>query len=159
MPNIAKKSDPPLTAGQRRFIEDVARLMVPWGVPPAAARLNGYLLIFAEPVSLDRITADLGMSKSSASVAGRLLEKYRVALRHGELGSKRVLYEVSRDYDGMLIEQNRLLDTLAELLQNGARDAGSRNVKERLEEMAEFYLTMRQSMDSALRRWRANRLK
>jgi DNA-binding transcriptional regulator GbsR (MarR family) len=158
MPKIPKKSNEGLTLTQQRFIEDVARLMVPWGVPPAAARLNGYLLLFPEPVSLDRITADLGMSKSSASVAARLLEKYRLALRHGERGSKRVLYEVSRDYDGMLIEQNRLLDGLAELLKNGARSAASRDVQDRLKEMAEFYLTIRQSMDAALRRWRTNRL-
>ncbi|UXN67726.1 hypothetical protein N8E89_28155 (plasmid) [Phyllobacterium sp. A18/5-2] len=32
-----------------------------------AARLYGYLLLCAEPVSLDRITADLEISKSSAS--------------------------------------------------------------------------------------------
>ncbi|MBV9731246.1 MAG: hypothetical protein JO275_00635 [Verrucomicrobia bacterium] len=154
---MPKKSNEELTLTQRRFVEDIARLMVPWGVPPAAARLNGYLLLFPEPVSLDRITADLGMSKSSASVAARLLEKYRLALRHGERGSKRVLYELSRDYDGMLIEQNRLLDGLAELLKSGAREADSRDVQDRLNEIAKFYLTIREAMDTALRRWRANR--
>ena len=54
-----------------RFIEDAARLLIPWGVPQTAARLYGYLLLCAEPVSLDRITADLEISKSSASVAAR----------------------------------------------------------------------------------------
>src|SRR5438552_2718989 len=36
MPNKANKN---LTAAEHRFIEDVARLMVPWGVPQTAARL------------------------------------------------------------------------------------------------------------------------
>jgi DNA-binding transcriptional regulator GbsR (MarR family) len=44
---------------QRRFIEDSARLLVPWGVPQTAARVYGYLLLLPEPVSLDRMTADL----------------------------------------------------------------------------------------------------
>jgi predicted transcriptional regulator len=93
-----------------------ARLMVPWGVPQAVARLYGYLLLGAEPVSLDRIAADLEVSKSSASVAARLLEKYTLVRRHGERGSKRVLYDASDNYEGMLSGQNRLLEASAELL-------------------------------------------
>lgn len=146
-----------LTSAERRFIDDVARLLVPWGVPQTAARLYGYLLLFPEPVSLDRMSADLEMSKSGASVAARLLEQYRLALRHSERGSKRVLYEVSQDYDGMLTEQNRLLDGLSDLLKTGAGATASPDVQHRLEGMAEFYLTIRQSVDAALQRWRAGR--
>jgi DNA-binding transcriptional regulator GbsR (MarR family) len=113
--------------------------------------------ISAEPVSLDRIAADLEVSKSGASVAARLLEKYGLALRHGERGSKRVMYEVSQNYDGMLIEQTRLLDGTAELLKSGASTMASGKVKSRLEEMAEFYLTIRQSMEAPLQRWREGR--
>jgi len=144
-----------LTAAGRRFIEDVARLLMPWGVPQTAARLYGYLLLSAEPVSLDRITSDLEISKSSASVAARLLEQYTLARRHGERGSKRALYAVSDNYEGMLTEQNRLLDALAGLLTNGASTVASGTVRHRLEEMAEFYLAIRQAMDIALERWRA----
>jgi DNA-binding transcriptional regulator GbsR (MarR family) len=38
---------------------------------------------------------DLEISKSSASVAARLLEQYTPARRHGERGSKRASCEVS----------------------------------------------------------------
>ena len=138
-------------------MEDVARLLAPWGVPQAAARLYGYLLLSAEPVSLDRITADLEMSKSSASVAARLLERYTLARRHGERGSKRALYEVSDNYEGMLAEQDRLLQALAELLRSGAGALASGTTCERLKEMAEFYQLMREAMESALHRWRARR--
>ena len=154
MPNKANKN---LTAAERRFVEDVARLLAPWGVPQAAARLYGYLLLSAEPVSLDRITADLEMSKSSASVAARLLERYTLARRHGERGSKRALYEVSDNYEGMLAEQDRLLQALAELLRSGAGAVASGTTHERLKEMAEFYQLMREAMESALHRWRARR--
>jgi DNA-binding transcriptional regulator GbsR (MarR family) len=158
MPNKSNKSatrNKALTPAERRFIDDVARLLTPWGVPQAAARLYGYLLLFPEPVSLDRMTDDMAMSKSSASVAARLLEKYRLVLRHSERGSKRVLYEVSEDYGGMLTEQNRLLDGLAELMKGGAGVTASRPVQKRLEEMARFYLMIREAMDATLRRWRA----
>ena len=94
-----------LTGAERRFIEDAARLLVPWGVPQTAARLYGYLLLSAGPVSLDRITNDLEISKSSASVAARLLEQYTLTRRHGERGSKRALYAVSDNYEGMLTDR------------------------------------------------------
>jgi DNA-binding transcriptional regulator GbsR (MarR family) len=154
MPN---KSNDSATGPERRFVEDVARLLRPWGVPQTAARLYGYLLLRAEPVSLDRITTDLEVSKSSASVAARLLEKYTLARRHGERGSKRALYEVSDNYGEMLTQQNRLLQELAALLRTGSRVAASRRTRDRLTEMAEFYLAMRESMETTGRRWRARK--
>jgi DNA-binding transcriptional regulator GbsR (MarR family) len=154
---MSNKSNKVLTSAERRFIDDVARLLTPWGVPQAAARLYGYLLLFPEPISLDRMTADLEMSKSTASVAARLLEKYTLARRHGQRGSKRILYEVSDNYEGMLTDQNRLLDALADLLKRGAGDATRGKTRDRMQEMAEFYATIRQSMEAALKRWRARK--
>jgi DNA-binding transcriptional regulator GbsR (MarR family) len=156
---VPNKSNKGLTERDRRFIEDVARLLVPWGVPQTAARLYGYLLLSAEPVSLDRMTTDLEISKSSASVAARLLEQYMLARRHGERGSKRALYEVSDNYEGMLTQQNRLLDALAELLRAGAGATASATTRDRLDEMAEFYVVTRQAMEAALRSWREGRRK
>jgi DNA-binding transcriptional regulator GbsR (MarR family) len=144
-----------LTEAECRFMEDAARLLVPWGVPQTASRLYGYLLLSAEPVSLDRIASDLEISKSSASVAARLLEQYTLVRRHGVRGSKRALYGVSENYEGMLTEQNRLLDALAKLLRTGATTAASETTRDRLEDMAEFYLAIRDATVSALQHWRA----
>ncbi len=140
---------------QRRFVEDIAHLLIPWGVPSTAARLYGFLLLCDEPVGLDALAEGMEVSKSSASVAARLLEKYLLARRHGERGSKRVLYEASENYEGMLIEQKRMLETLTRLLQAGASEAALPSVRERLEEMAAFYITARDSLEAALAGWRA----
>lgn len=132
---------------------------MPSGVPQAAARLFGYLLLCAEPASLDQIAEDLEMSKSSASVAARLLEKYTLARRRGERGSKRALYEASENYEGILKEQERLLRAMADLLKAGAQGASSRAVRKRLEGMAEFYLVTLGAMETAMQAWRTRRLK
>jgi len=145
-------------AGQL-FIEDMARLLMPSGVPQAAARLYGYLLLCPTPASLDQISDDLEISKSSASVAARLLEKYTLARRCGERGSKRALYEASENYEGILSEQKRLLQAMAGLLQAGAHSASSGAVQDRLESMAEFYLATFDAMETALEKWRSRRLK
>ena len=150
-------SNKPSGKDERRFVEDVARLLLPWGVPPAAARLYGYLLLCPRPVSLDQITDDLGISKSSASVAARLLESYTLARRHREAGTKRALYAVAEDYEAMIQQQNRLLEALAAQLNAGARIATSRAVSARLEEMADFYRVMRGAMEEAMRRWKRGR--
>src|SRR6266702_1762835 len=150
MPNKANKD---LTDTRRRFIEDLARLLMPWGVPQTAARLYGYLLLSVEPVSLDRITVDLEASKSTASVAARLLEMYRLVWRHGERGSRRALYEISDNYEGMLNEQKRSLQTLAGLFKAGASGAASGAMRDRLETMAEFYLMTGEAMEATIRRW------
>jgi DNA-binding transcriptional regulator GbsR (MarR family) len=140
--------------GEQRFVEDVARLLTPWGVPPAAARLYGYLLLCPRPASLDQITEDLEISKSSASVAARLLETYTLARRHSEPGTKRALYAVTDDYEAMIQQQNRLLDALAGQLSAGAGIVPSKEVNARLEEMAEFYRVMRGAMEDAMSRWK-----
>ena len=154
MPNIGKNVS---TRSSQAFIEDVAQLLMPWGVPPAAARLYGYLLLRATPASLDQITADLEISKSSASVAARLLEMYKLVRRHGERGSKRSLYTVSDSYEGILSEQKRMLHTMGELLKTGARIAASGIAQQRLKVMAEFYQVMFDGMETAMENWRVRK--
>ena len=152
MPNIPNK-----LSKDKQFVDDVARLLTPWGVPPVAARLYGYLLLSPRPVTLDEITEHLAISKSSASVAARLLESYTLARRHSEAGTKRALYAVADDYEAMIRQQNRLLDALAGQLNKGARIAASKPVCARLEEMADFYRVMRGAMEDAMSRWKRRR--
>jgi hypothetical protein len=59
--------------------------------------------------------------------------------------------------DSSATEQNQLLDSLAELPKSGATVVASGTARNLLVEMAGFYLTIRQSMDTALRRWRATK--
>lgn len=153
MPNIANK---PIRR-EDRFIEDLTRLMTGWGVPETAARLYGYLLLSAEPAGLDRIAADLEIGKTSASVAARQLESWRLVRRLSERGSKRLRYEASDTYDVMLAERNRLLDAMAALFRAGAQGAASDIVADRLGEMADFYRVAREATESALDEWRAHR--
>jgi DNA-binding transcriptional regulator GbsR (MarR family) len=153
MPNIQNK----LTKAEQRFVEDMARLLLPWGVPPVAARLYGYLLLRPEPVSLDDITRDLAVSKSSGSVAARLLESYTLAHRHREAGTKRALYAVADDHQAMIQQQKSLLEALTAQLTAGATIARSKEVGARLKEMAAFNLVVCGAMDGAARRWKRQR--
>lgn len=142
---------------QRRFIDGIARLFVPWGVPQTAASLYGYLLLCPQPADLDEIARDLEISKSSASVAARLLEQYTLAHRLRVRGSKRILYEVSENYEEMLTQQSRLLEALANQLLAGAQMSRSKKIKQRLKEIAAFNLAARDAMAEMLQAMSAKR--
>ena len=154
---MSNKRKQVLRESRERFIQRIAQLLVPWGVPQTAARLYGYLLLSDEPVRLDRIVADLEISKSTASVAARLLEMYTLVRRSSQRGTRTVLFEVSDDFDGMLKAQKRSLEQLAALMKGGAHDTSSKKTRKRLRAMAEFYLVNRNAMESAQRDWAAQR--
>jgi DNA-binding transcriptional regulator GbsR (MarR family) len=152
MPNITNKT---IRETRERFIQGMAQILVPWGVPQTAARLYGYLLLSEEPVSLDRIVADLEISKSTASVSARLLMTYTLARRSGKRGTRTVLFEASDDFNGMLNAQKRASEQIAALIKEGAPTTSSRKTRGRLRTMAEFYLLNRDAMESAQRDWAA----
>ena len=141
---------------QGRFIDDVASLLVPWGMPQTMGRIYGYLLLSTIPLGLDRIAADLEISKSSASVAARLLEKHTLVRRHGERGSKRVLYSVSDNFAGLFSERGVMLGALGALLQGRAAVVASGAAATRLQVMSRFYLAMREAMEAAIREFDAD---
>lgn len=147
MKNMSKTSP---DEDQRRFIDDLASLLMPWGMPHNAARLYGYLLLNDEPASLDQIAADLEVSKSNASIAARLLEQHGNARRLSERGSKRVLYAAPDNYAGPFINKSLLLGDITKLLQTRVTSVASGNAALRLGEMAQFYLSMRQAMESVI---------
>jgi DNA-binding transcriptional regulator GbsR (MarR family) len=136
MPNISKKT---LSAEQGRFIDDMAALLVPWGLQPNLARLYAYLLLCDEPVSLDTIATTLGIAKSSVSVAARTLEQFGLARRHGEPGSKRVRYGASASYSGFLVAQANLLGDIGRLVEARARTVTSGETLRRLRYLGSFY--------------------
>jgi len=119
------------------------------GGASTAARLYGYLLLSAEPVSLDRITSDLEISKSSASAAARLLEQYTLARRHGERGSKTCL--VSGCPDNMRhADRTELPARCARLTSpNRATTSASGNDTRSSQRNGRFYLAIREAMESS----------
>jgi DNA-binding IclR family transcriptional regulator len=131
-----------LTAEQRRFIEDMAALLAPWGMQPGTASLYAFLLICDEPASLDTIAATLCMAKSTASVSARALEQFGLARRHGERGTKRVRYAASESYSGFLMSQAHLLDEIGRLAASRAPAVSAGDTFRRLRYLAAFHRKM-----------------
>lgn len=131
-----------LSSNQRRFIQDMVALLIPSGMQPGTASVYAYLLLCEEPVSLDTIAATLGMAKSSVSVAARSLERFGLARRHTEPGTKRLRYGASDSHSGYLMAQARLLDDIGRLAKGRASEVASGEPLRRLRYLGSFYRKM-----------------
>ncbi|MCE7797641.1 transcriptional regulator [Sphingobium sufflavum] len=136
-----------LTPAQRHFIEELAVLLVPWGMPITAARLYGYLQLKEEPVSLDEIVAELEVSKSHVSTAARMLESYGNVRRLGERGTKRVLYVVGAHPGTPLIKQVTLLSQMSSLIARRKDAVASGKAADRLGRLADFHADLSRAME------------
>lgn len=154
MPNSGNHG---LNEAQHRFVDLVGRMMAAWNLPPATGRVYGYLLLSREPVSLDRMAAELQMSKSGASVAGRVLETWALARRTSERGSRRVLYEASDNLEAMMAANNRGAQDFIDVFRQGAAVAPPGAARNRMQEMAEFFAMVIEETEQIVRRWRERR--
>lgn len=140
-----------LPAGDDPFVEALARLIIPMGMPPIAARMQGFLLLCPEPVTLDEMVEGLDIAKSSASVAARLLERYGVVQCFTERGTKRVRYGIAGQGAGFLAEQARFIGEMAALLASTAAARPEVEAAARLNDMGGFYQRVHDALDGALK--------
>lgn len=144
-----------LSEDDNRFLDDMSALMAPWGWPRPVGRLYGYLLLRAEPATLDEIAADLSMSKSNASVAARTLEHCGNARRQGEPGSRRIYYSIPDEFGGPFRDKAALLGRLTRMYEGQqARDLPEA-VAGRFGALAEFHSVMREAIEAVLDKRRA----
>jgi DNA-binding transcriptional regulator GbsR (MarR family) len=131
--------------------------MTGWGVPRSTGRIYGYLLTSSEPVSLDRIAAELGIAKSGVSVATRQLVGFGLARSLGERGSRRLLYEALVSVEAILAARNAQTGDLLDRLHQGARAAPPGPARARLEEMADLMQELTEEIPRLLERIRQRR--
>jgi hypothetical protein len=155
--NMPNESNSSFGVRKQDFVDSLASILAPCNIPATAARLWGYLLLSAEPMSLDQISADLNMSKSSACTAAQLLERLRSAKRHTERGSNRVLYGPSDNYAGPLSEQSALMDALGKQLQDRGVKAASGPALKRMRTMAKFFFAMRDALNQVAAEFEVNK--
>jgi DNA-binding transcriptional regulator GbsR (MarR family) len=147
MQNMSNQS---LTSDQLQFIDDLAQLLMPWGMPLTTARLYGYLQIRNEPASLDEIAADLQVSKSNACTAAKLLEDHGNARRMSERGTKRVLYVAGGDPGAPLRKQTELLGKMSELIDRRKGTVATGVAGDRMAHLAQFHGALKAAMESVI---------
>jgi hypothetical protein len=148
--NIASDK-PGLSDAQRSFVDEMAALFAPWGLPPASGRVYAYVLLRETPVSLDQIAADLQLSKAGAWNAAKVLERNRHVRRTGQPGSKRSLYAPSYNYAAILLAHSATYGEVGGLLSKSAASvAATEGAAARLQEMGRFLTSMRAAIERTI---------
>jgi predicted ArsR family transcriptional regulator len=107
------------------FLASLGQYLAEGGMPPAAGRMLGWLLLRDQPSSLDEVAEALQVSKSAASDHGRLLAHLGVVEVRRRPGDRRDYYEASSQLCERLLEQcMRRMESLGGCLAEGAHVTG-----------------------------------
>jgi DNA-binding MarR family transcriptional regulator len=114
-----------MTHSTDSFLASFGQYLAEGGMPPAAGRMLGWLLLRDRPSSLDDIAEALQVSKSTASDHGRLLAHLGVVEVRRRPGDRRDYYEASPQLCERLLEQCvRRMEALGACLAEGAHVTG-----------------------------------
>src|SRR5690606_4824998 len=113
-----------VTPGEETFVERMGRHFESEGIPRIGGRLYGFLLLRAEPCSLDALADELRVSKTSVSTNARMLEQWGMIVRVTRPGDRRDYYEAAPDQTRTLEIRLQKIRDMSVLLGEAAEVAG-----------------------------------
>ncbi|REB08877.1 GbsR/MarR family transcriptional regulator [Sporosarcina sp. BI001-red] len=93
-----------LEKSRKRITESIAQNIHLYGLPPSAGRQFGMMFFEDHPLTLDDMSAELGMSKTSMSTSIRSLSEAKLVDRVWERGVRKDLYEVKDDWYQIFVD-------------------------------------------------------
>jgi DNA-binding transcriptional regulator GbsR (MarR family) len=90
--------DPELLAAREEFIQGMSRISHFWGFPKAMGAIYGAVYLSCEPLSLDEIVEQVGVTKGAVSTHVRALERLGMVHRQIRLGDRKDYYEAEDDF-------------------------------------------------------------
>lgn len=87
-----------LEKSRKRIAESIAQNIHLYGLPPSAGRQYGMMFFHNGPLTLDEMSEELGMSKTSMSTSIRALSASKLVERVWERGVRKDLYKVNDDW-------------------------------------------------------------
>lgn len=137
-----------------RFIERMGHILENDGLTRISGRIFGYLLLAAEPQSLEDLATALRASKGSVSQDTRMLERLGALERVTRPGDRRVFYQIGDRMMSRMVEVRiERFQQLRAALAEGARAAADERVRARLLEFADFHDHLLATIRDARDRW------
>ncbi|MBE1554274.1 GbsR/MarR family transcriptional regulator [Sporosarcina limicola] len=87
-----------LNKTRERIIETIAQNIHLYGLSPSVGRQYGTMFFHNEPLTLDDMTEELGMSKTSMSTSVRALTDLKLVERAWKKGVRKDLYQATDDW-------------------------------------------------------------
>lgn len=147
-----------LIASQQNFIQGMSRISSFWGFSRAMGALYGAIYLSPDPISLDDLVKQSGVTKGAVSTNVRQLERLGMVHKHIRVGDRKNYYTAETDYwkiiRGILREREKhefntalkSVDTSLEMIDAAefpSEDAEMATFyKERMANMQEFFLKL-----------------
>lgn len=93
-----------LEKSRKRITESIAQNIHLYGLPPSAGRQFSMMFFEDRPLTLDDMSAQLGMSKTSMSTSIRTLSEAKLVERVWERGVRKDLYEATDDWYQIFVD-------------------------------------------------------
>jgi DNA-binding transcriptional regulator GbsR (MarR family) len=87
-----------IDAAREHFTQGMSRIAHFWGFPKAMGAIYAAIYLAPEPLSLDVLVAQVGVSKGTVSTNVRALERLGMIHRHLRVGDRRDYYVAETDF-------------------------------------------------------------
>ena len=149
-----------MDARTAQFVERMGLALESDGLPRIAGRIFGLLLVSGDALSLDKLAAELRVSKASVSTNARLLEHRGVLEQVSRPADRRDYYRIPHDLVSHTMAQRlarwqRFQDAIGDA--RASVPIQSRAVLERLTEFEEAYSYMSHVIEGAIAEWQIGR--
>jgi DNA-binding transcriptional regulator GbsR (MarR family) len=156
-------SEEQFTQARAHFIQGMSRISSFWGFPKAMGAIYGAIYLSPNPLSLDEIVIQVGVTKGAVSTHVRQLERLSMVHKHLQLGDRKDYYTAETDFWKMIRtilqqrEQNefdKALNTVTEsisMLEQSEEDPElSLFYRGRMKAMQSFFKTLDSLVSAAL---------
>ena len=143
---------PELSAAAKRFVVHWGEMGTRWGVNRTVAQIHALLYVVTRPINAEQIADTLIVARSNVSTSLKELQGWGLVKVAHQLGDRRDYFEPIKDPWEMfriILEERkrREIDPTIEALQecvseSSGRSGEQRHVRERLNELLEFFETM-----------------
>ena len=146
-----------LETSRDHFIEGVSRIARFWGFPKAMGAIYGAVYLSPDPLTLDDLVRQVGVSKGAVSTNVRTLQRLQMIHKRVKVGDRKDYYEIAPGaFETMMAKRVGVIHAMAGLAAEGVQAVGEEPsaARNRLTEMLDFYLFMGEQIEQLLERWR-----
>jgi DNA-binding transcriptional regulator GbsR (MarR family) len=149
-----------LISARQHFIQGLSRISQFWGFPKAMGAIYGALYLSPQPLSLDDLVMQVGVTKGAVSTNVRSLERLGMVHPHVQLGERKDYYIAETDFwkivKGLLKEReqnefDRALRTVSEsleMLETSEMDVEQAELKQFYQKRLSAMLSFFHSLDN-----------
>jgi DNA-binding transcriptional regulator GbsR (MarR family) len=145
---------------QERWVEEIGVYLERNGLAKSIGRIVGLLMISPHPLTLDEMSAELSISKASASLGTRFGEQAHIIQRVSQPGERKTFYRLNDDFwyrsmEARLDGYRHMRDLVAGGIRVLPREPSE--VRQRMEDMCDFLTFYLDEYPKLYARWKKQR--